>query len=238
MRIRLPLGRSLFFASAFLFAVIALLPLRLALDWLGLDERGFAAREARGSIWLGALSEAQLGGIALGDLQTRLRTLPLLVGRARIDLTRHGETDPFSGAVTVARNRFGVDDLSARLKLGSAFAPLPLASLDVTDLTVHFADGGCASAEGMVKATIAGDVAGLPLAGGLSGAARCDGRALLLPLVSQSGLAAVNLRLSGDGAYRMEFAVTPSDDAMRDRLLVSGFTLGGNGYTMAATGKF
>ncbi|HEY1145166.1 MAG TPA: type II secretion system protein N, partial [Allosphingosinicella sp.] len=181
---------------------------------------------------------AQLGGIALGDLQTRLRTLPLLVGRARIDLTRYGETDPFRGAVTLARNRFGVDDLSASLKLGSAFSPLPLASLDLTDLTVHFADGGCASAEGMVKAVVAGDVAGLPLAGGLSGAARCDGRALLLPLVSQSGLAAVNLRLSGDGSYKMEFAVTPSDDAMRDRLLASGFTLSGNGYTMAATGKF
>ena len=49
MRIRLPLGRSLFFVCAFLFALVALLPLRLALDWLGLDDKGFAAREARGS---------------------------------------------------------------------------------------------------------------------------------------------------------------------------------------------
>ncbi|MGS1017120.1 type II secretion system protein N [Allosphingosinicella humi] len=238
MRIRLPLGRSLFFTSVFLFAIVALLPLRLALDWLGFDERGFAAREARGSIWLGGLTEAQMGGIALGDLQTRLRTLPLLAGRARIDLTRHSEADPFTGSVPMARNRFGVDDVSAKLKLGSAVGPLPLGTLDLTDLSVHFADGGCASAEGMVKASVAGDVAGLPLAGGLSGAARCDGRALLLPLVSQSGVAAVNLRLSGDGAYVMEFAVTPSDDAMRDRLLASGFSLAGNGYTMSATGKF
>jgi hypothetical protein len=45
MRVRLPLGRTLFFVCAFLFALIALFPLRLALDWLSLDERGFAARE-------------------------------------------------------------------------------------------------------------------------------------------------------------------------------------------------
>ena len=47
MRIRLPLGRSLFFLCAFLFALVALLPLRLALDWLGLDDKGFAARGRR-----------------------------------------------------------------------------------------------------------------------------------------------------------------------------------------------
>jgi general secretion pathway protein N len=77
MRVRLPLGRSLFFVCAFLFALIALFPLRLALDWLALDERGFAAREAKGSIWFGGLSEAQFGTVALGDLTAELRTLPL-----------------------------------------------------------------------------------------------------------------------------------------------------------------
>jgi hypothetical protein len=48
MRIRLPLGRSLFFLCAFLFSLLALFPLRLALGWLALDDRGFAAREAEG----------------------------------------------------------------------------------------------------------------------------------------------------------------------------------------------
>ena len=238
MRIRLPLGRSLFFLCAFLFALVALLPLRLALDWLGLDDKGFAAREARGSVWLGALSEAQLGSVDLGDLEAGLRTLPLFVGRARIDLERNEEGNRFAGSATLSRHDFGIDDVTASLDVSSALAPLPVATLDLADVTARFADGQCAAAEGLVKATIAGDVAGLALPAGLGGNARCDGGALLLPLVSQSGMEALNVRLFEDGRYRLELAVRPSDDAMRDRLLASGFALTNSGYVLSVSGEF
>ncbi|MDQ3140535.1 MAG: type II secretion system protein N, partial [Pseudomonadota bacterium] len=112
MRIRLPLGRTLFFACALLFALLALLPLRLALDWLTLDARGFAAREAQGSIWLGTLSEAQLGRVALGDVQAQLRSLPLFIGQARVDLNRFDDDDPLEGSVSVSRHGFGIHDMS------------------------------------------------------------------------------------------------------------------------------
>ncbi len=238
MRIRLPLGRSLFFACAFLFALVALLPLRLALHWFGLDSHGFTARQARGSVWLGGLSEAQFGSVALGDLQTRLSSLPLIIGRARIDLKRNDPSNPLTGATTVARHSFGLDDMSARLDVGSAFAPLPIASLDFSQVTAHFVDGACGMASGLVKATIAGDVAGIQLPGGLSGNARCDNGALLLPLVSPPGTEALNLRLRQDGNYQVQLAVRPSDDAMRDRLVASGFQLGATGYVLNADGTF
>jgi general secretion pathway protein N len=238
MRIRLPLGRALFFVVAFLFALVALLPLRLALDWLALDDRGFAAREARGSIWLGALSEAQFGSVALGDLQARLRTLPLLVGRARVDLERAGEERPLQGSATISRTRFGIDDVTGMVDVGAALAPLPIASVDLGDVTAHFADGLCATAEGMVKATVAGDVAGMSLPAGLSGNARCDQGALLLPLASQSGMEALNLRLWEDGRYQIELAVKPVDDGMRDRLVAAGFMLAPGGYALRLSGEF
>ena len=238
MRIRLPLGRTVFFVCAFLFALVALLPLRLALDWLGLDERGLAAREARGSIWFGAVSEAQLGSVALGDLQARLRTLPLFVGRARVDLERADEANRLEGSATVSRHSFGIDDMTANLDIGTAFAPLPIASLDLGDVTARYANGSCTAAEGLVKATIAGEVAGIALPGGLSGTARCDDGALLLPLVSQSGMEALNVRLRENGSYQVELAVRPVDDAMRDRLIGSGFSLTNNGYALTVSGEF
>ncbi|HEX8443855.1 MAG TPA: type II secretion system protein N [Allosphingosinicella sp.] len=238
MRIRLPLGRTLFFVCAFLFSLLALLPLRLALDWLTLDDRGFAAREAQGSIWLGSLSEAQIGTVALGDLTAQLRTLPLFLGRARVDLSRADEQNPFVGSATVSRHSFGVDDMTARLQIGSALAPLPVGGVDLSDMTAHFADGQCTSAEGLVRADIAGDVGGLTLPGGLSGNARCDRGALLLPLVSQSGMEALNLRLFEDGRYELELAVRPADDAMRDRLIAAGFALGATGYALRSSGRF
>ena len=238
MRIRLPLGRTLFFLCAFLFSLLALLPLRLALDWLTVDDRGFAAREARGSIWLGSLTEAQVGTVTLGDLTAQLRTLPLFLGRARVDLSRGDEQNRLEGSATVSRHSFGIDDLTARLELGGALAPLPVGAVDLSDVTAHFSDGQCTSAEGLVRADIAGEVAGLTLPGGLSGNSRCDRGALLLPLVSQSGTEALNLRLFEDGRYELELAVRPVDDAMRDRLIGAGFALGATGYALRASGRF
>ncbi len=238
MRVRLPLGRTLFFVCAFLFSLLALLPLRLALDWLGMDERGFAAREAQGSIWLGSVSEAQIGTVALGDLTAQLRTLPLFLGRARVDLTRTDEANRLVGSATVSRHSFGIDDMTARLELGSALAPLPVGGVDLSDVTAHFADGLCTSAEGLVRADVAADVAGITLPGGLSGNARCDRGALLLPLVGQSGMEALNLRLFEDGRYEVELAIRPVDDAMRDRLVAAGFGLSANGYALRSSGRF
>ena len=238
MKVRLPLGRTLFFVCAFLFSLVALFPLRLALDWLALDDRGVAAREARGSIWLGNLSEAQIGAVPLGDLAAQLRTLPLFLGRARVDLTGADEPDRVKGSATVSRHSFGIDDMTARLELGAALAPLPVGAVALSDVTAHFADGVCTSAEGGVRANIAGDVAGVALPAGLSGNARCDRGALMLPLVSQSGMEALNLRLFEDGRYEVELAVRPVDDAMRDRLIASGFALTPTGYALRAAGTF
>jgi general secretion pathway protein N len=227
----------LFFLCAFLFALVALVPLRLAIGWLALDKRGFAARDAAGSIWLGALSEAQLGPVPLGDLSARLRTLPLFVGRARIDLKRAGDENPFSGALSVSRHSFGIEDVSAALETGPAFAPLPVASLELGDLSIRFADGLCAVADGLVKATFGPDISGVTLPRSLSGNARCTDGALQLPLASQTGLERLDIRIRADGSYRANLILTSADPAARDRLIAGGFAQEGSGYVLRLTGR-
>jgi general secretion pathway protein N len=234
-RVRLPLGRWLFFLSAFAFALIALLPLRLGLDWFGLSERGFAAREAQGSVWLGTVSEAQFGKVALGDLGTRLNTLPLLAGRARIDVAGLGGRR-FEGAFTSSRHGFGLDDVTAQLAMAGAFGPLPLATLDTEDLGVRFEGGRCRSAEGRVRAALSGDIAGIPLPA-LAGTARCDGGVLLLPLGSQAGTETLQLRIAGDGRYRAELAVRPAQAELGAALTAAGFVLTGSGYALRLAGE-
>lgn len=238
MRIRLPMRRSLFFVAAFLFSLVALLPLGLALRWLGLDERGFAAREAQGSVWLGIVREGRFGSVALGDLEARLRFLPLVIGRARVDLDHAGEGEGFEGGITVSRHAFGVDDVQAKVAPGPVFALVPGAAFDLNDLSAHFADGVCASADGMVKASLSGDAAGINLPGTLSGNARCDGGALLLPLVGQSGMERLDLRLFDDGRYRVELLLRPADEAARQRLAAAGFTASGAAFVLRADGHF
>ena len=73
--------------------------------------------------------------------------------------------------------------------------------------------------------------------GALSGNARCDGGALLLPLVSQSGLARVAVRLSGAGRYRAELLVR-GDEGVRERLLAAGLAPRAGGYGLSVEGVF
>jgi len=237
MRIRLPFGRTAFFVGVFAFAFVALLPLRVAAGWFALDGRGLSAREASGSLWFGALREARFGAVPLGDLDARLNVLPLLLGRARLSLSREGADGAFEGAVTVSRHGFGLDDLSGQLRPGPLFAPLPLATLDLSAFTAHFAGGRCDHAQGEVRAGLSGDLAGMLLSSGLRGTARCAEGALLIPLASQTG-EQLNLRFEGDGAWRIDLLVRPTDPAAPGRLTAAGFTAGQSGYVRRIDGNF
>jgi general secretion pathway protein N len=236
MRIRLRTGRIALFLGAFAFALVALIPLRIAAGWIG---SGLSAREASGSIWLGMLKEARLGPVPLGDLKARLNVLPLLIGRARLSLSREGESDaPLEGAVTVSRHAFAIEDVTGLLRTGPAFAPLPIAALDLDDLSVRFADGLCESAEGQVRVTLSGELAGVAMPGGMSGAARCAEGALLVPLAGQSGMELVNLRINADGAYQADIVVRQSDPALAPRLAAAGFRASPQGYMRRVEGHF
>ncbi len=238
MRIRLPMGRTTFFVAAFAFALVALFPLRIALDWFGLDTRGLAARSAEGSIWLGALKEAQLGPVPIGDVSARLNSLPLFLGRARVTLARPTEGEAFEGAAVVSRHSFALEDVTGRLRLGAVLAPLPVASVELDGVSAGFVSDQCARAEGRIRATLAGDLGGIAIPSGLAGNARCDAGALLLPLASQTGLEQLNLRLFTDGRYRAELIVRPSDPAVGERLRAAGFAQSGAGFARLVEGRF
>ena len=237
MSVRPGLRWSLFLAAAFLFALVALLPMRLALDWLGFGERGLSARAATGSLWLGALQEAQVGPVPLGDLSARLNILPLLLGRARLSLSG-AEPGSFEGAVTLTRHSFGLDDVSARLRVGALFAPVAVSTLDFDDVSAGFTGGRCTRGEGRVRAALSGEIAGTGAASALSGLARCAGDALLLPLASPSGTERLDISLFADGRYRLEMLVRPADSALRGRLIAAGFRPAGSGYGRRIDGAF
>ncbi len=238
MRFRLPIGRTLFFVAAFALSVLALMPLRLAVDWLDLDEHGFAAREARGTLWVGALREVQFGSVSIGDLQARLNVLPLFLGRARVALDSETEGSTLKGGVSASRGSFGLDDLSVRLGTAAAFAPLPISSIDLQDVSARFSDGACVDADGRVRAEVQGQMGGLTLPGGLTGTARCEGEALLLPLTGQSGLETLNLYIYSSGRYRADLIVQASDPVLQQQLVAAGFTAGTGGLALTVNGAF
>lgn len=238
MRIRMPLRRTAFFLAVFAFALVALIPLRVAIGWFGADGRGLAAREASGSIWLGVLKEAQFGPVPLGDVEARLNLLPLFLGRARLSLARDEADGRFDGAVSVSRHSFGLDDLNGQLRVGALFAPLPIASLDLDEVSAHFSGGQCESARGRVRAGLSGEVAGIAFPSGLSGNARCAEGALMVALASQSGMEQLNLSIRADGRYRIDLVVRSGDPALAGRLTAAGFAPARGGFVRRLDGSF
>lgn len=230
--------RVTFFIAAFALFLAIFAPLRLGVNWFGIAGRGFAAREAAGSIWGGTLRDVQIGSAPLGDLRATLNFLPLFVGRARVSLVRPGEAAPFRGAVTVSPSAFGIDNVTGQLPAGRLFTPLPVASIDFDRVSIRFVDGRCSRAEGNVRANLAGDVAGMALQSGFVGTATCAEEAALIPLASQSGMERLELRLFADGRYRAELSVRPSDPAFVQRLTAAGFSDSGGLFVRRIEGSF
>ena len=129
------------------------------------------------------LKEAQFGPVPLGDLDARLNVLPLLLGRARLSLSRdEAGGGRFEGAITVSRHSFALEDMTGQLRTGALLAPVPIAAFDLDDVSVRFADDLCESAEGRVRVALAGEIGGIALPGGLAGDVRCaEGRAAASP---------------------------------------------------------
>jgi general secretion pathway protein N len=207
MIVRLPLGRSIVFVCAVLAFVVAILPLRLAAEWLGLDARGFSARRATGSLWFGgSFQEARLGAISLGDVNARLQFLPLLAGRARLDLDRRGER--LNGGVTVTRNGYGVDDVTGQIDASQLITPAIIETLILDDMSLFFANGACLKAEGSVRARLAASVPGFGDEA-LSGAVRCDGPVAVLPLTNASGTVLAEIRVDAGGKIATQVKGSP-----------------------------
>jgi general secretion pathway protein N len=205
MRLRIPARRTVLFAALFALALLVFLPMRLVLGWAG---AGISAREAGGMAWSGSLKEARAGAAILGDLEARLAPLPLLLGRARLEVERPSAApDRLSGAFVISLNMRAAESLTGMVPIDAQLAGLPVESLSLNDMTVRFRDGQCDRAEGMVTASLAGSTQAAALPASVSGPVRCDRGDLLLPLAGGAG-PGVALRVSADGRYRVDAAPT------------------------------
>jgi general secretion pathway protein N len=234
MRFVLPLGRWLFLLVVFLLAAAINVPMRVALDQLGFDERGFGAREVSGSIWSAQLTEARLRGLALGDVEAGLSLLPLLVGEARVALVAPG----WRGTLLQSADAAGIAGLSGRLGPESLPATLPVGSVEFEAVDARFAGGVCTEATGTLRLEAKPTIPAMATLGQLSGPLRCDGDALLAAMVSGSGRERVDLRLFGDGRYRLTLVVRADDEATTAALTSAGFVATTDGLTMSSEGSF
>jgi general secretion pathway protein N len=240
MKISLDTRPAVLLGGLAVLALLVFLPMRLVLGLVGLGDYGLSARAVTGPVWYGWLAEARIGDVMLGDIRARLSPFQLLLGRVRLDVTgaAQGDRPGLSGAITTSRYQSGIDAMNGSVATGNVFAPLPVNRVDLEAVSVTFENGACARAEGRVKAQLSGGIAALMLPQGMSGALRCEGGALVVPLVSQAGTESVTLRVQGNGRYRAALDIQSSDPTIGQKLSLVGFQQAGAGYRLSIEGQF
>lgn len=194
MKWRMTIPRWGLVALLGLAAMVALFPMRIAMDWIDLNDGGLASREVRGSVWNATLSEAQFGGASLGDIDASLSPLPLLLGRVRID---------FSGGERLAGN-LAMSGRSSWIVIERALIENvdvpgnPHGLVRLTGFEARFVDGSCIEASGLVSIAVNPTTA-IPAAPLANAHVRCDAGAIFIALPVAGG----GLRVGADGLVRL-----------------------------------
>ncbi|WP_407352267.1 type II secretion system protein N [Luteimonas sp. R10] len=224
-------GLAWLFALALPPLLCLLLPLRLALGLVDLEQAGLGAAAATGSLWRGRLHDVHLHDRALGAVDVRLSPWPLLTGTR--ELVLHGAT---LRASLLQGARRGIHGATGTLVLDGMAPGLSLV-LDADDASLVFTGDACRNAAGRVGLELRPAAGGDPLVV-LDGVAACDGRAATVtwaPAGAAAGPFAglrVDARIEPDGAWQLRSVVPGADDA-RDAaaLELAGFRPGPGGWS-------
>jgi general secretion pathway protein N len=223
------LGLLGFFAT-----LIAIFPLRVAFALAA--DLPLTARSIQGSIWSGKLVDATLDGISIGSFDTSFKPDQLFKGRIGIGLSSIS-SERTTAIIYAGLNGQGIEELEAGLSTPGAFAPLPLDRLELRDVALRAQSGNCAEASGQVKAILVQKLGPIPLGQTMLGNLKCDGIAVSLLLISQSGFEKLSLRFMPDGQYSSRLILQPQQETDRVTLLSAGFRESQAGLFLELAGR-
>jgi len=211
-----------------LLALIVLLPLRLVLG-LAMPEN-VTARSVEGSVWDGRIADLNVGPLPIGTVEAGLEPLPLLIGRTQFAVSREG--------FAAKASAHGLSHASGTIGLPDGLGQLPVTSLGFGDFSVAMEDGQCVSADGTLSLTLASPGPLLPGPITLSGKARCDKGALLVPMRGAQGMEQMTLRIAGDGRWQADLTLSGLPQETADALRAGGFDARPGGIGIGTSGSF
>lgn len=234
---RLSPASKIALALVFAVALLATLPMRLALAWAAPGQ--VTAREVEGTVWAGALYDLRIGALPLGDVNAHLRPLPLLLARAELHIDRPGAAaEPALRANVAGGSGWAyLHEVSGQVPLGDAFGALPATALGFRDFHLDMAGGSCREAGGQVSLILSPLSELMPGTIALTGAARCAKGALYVPMTGPSGFERVFLRLEPDGRWRADLVLAGLPVEVTTPLLNLGFSARPGGIGLSARGR-
>ena len=204
--------------AVFLAALVGLMPLRIVLGWAG---GAMSARYVDGPVWWGRAYDLRIGPVPVGTVDAGLRPLPLLIGRAETWLERPGGTGqaPLRARIGAGGGGLHLADANGSLPLPEDLGQLPASTIGFDQFEVDFAKGQCRSASGSLTVTLAPVSVLMPRPLSLTGKARCQDGALVVPmaavLAAMQPVPSIRLRDLGynaDGTLHFTAAAPRAED--------------------------
>lgn len=226
---------GLWFAGIFVIALLALLPIRLAIA--GIADAGFTARQAAGTIWYGRIGELMVKGRRLGTFEAAVDPFSLVAGTARIRFNRMDDPQGILTGTLLSGTADGVEGLNGRIGGNGLFGSIPLEAIDAKDLDVRFKGGRCAKAGGRLKAILATPIPGLGSTE-LAGSPRCEGERVRFNLTAPSGQGGLEFYVTAQGRYRAWLRIAGVAPDTGAALAAAGFRQGAEGLVMSAEGRW
>ena len=237
MKLRLNWRWAVWTVGIAVLALFALFPLRLAIAWSDLGSVGISARQVAGTIWYGRIGELHIRSQPLGTLEVAAEPSSLLLGNFTIRFERLDSPEGPLGGKLVSGWRRGIANTSGRIDVGQMFAPVPVGSLDLQDVTVLFRDGQCERASGRISPVVASPIPGVELSG-LSGTVECDGERARVTLDSTTGAERIEFYIHEAGDYRAWMSVRSADPVVNAALATMGFRSSPEGMSLTVDGRF
>jgi general secretion pathway protein N len=231
-------GRTkLALAALALIALIAFLPMRIALGWAA--PGAVSARSVEGTVWDAAIYDLRIGALPLGDVEANLRFLPLLLARTELHVERPGPgAEPaFRADAGGGQGWARLNDVHGQVPLGDSFGAIPATALGFNDFHVEMAGGRCRGAGGQVSLILTPLSELMPGTVALSGQARCSRGALYVPMTGPSGMERLFLRLEPDGRWRADLVLAGLPVEITVPLIAAGFTSRPGGIGISASGR-
>lgn len=212
-------------AALFVLALVALFPLRVALDLSGAGGKRMAAQAVAGTIWTGRIGELNAGPLPLGTVDAGIAPLPLLIGRAEVWLRRPDAAgEPFAAVVSGAKGNLSLRHVNGTVPLGGAAGALPVDSVGFGEFAMTMRDGKCTSAEGTLSLKLGPVSALLPGDMTLTGKAMCRDGALYVPMQGPSGMEKLLLKVGSDGKWTADLVFAGLPAEVSGPLLAMGFS--------------
>jgi general secretion pathway protein N len=217
-----------------LLALLLLMPLGVAASAMGVS-----ARHSQGSIMSGALRDATFGRVRIGDVNAKLRFLPLFSGKLSFAVQR-GDAPHLPGVSGAIGSGFRgpfAHQFTATIDGGSVIKGLERSEVRLEGVSFAFSNGRCASASGVVRLSLDNTPLGSAIKGDLMGNASCSNGDLLLPLLSASTMESTSIRIKGDGRYEIIVMVSEPSADKSVVLGFAGFQPVSGGLRLARSGK-